>query len=71
VQLHRGLLSSTGQEIIVAINHTATPHPLSLPWPAHDHLSGAQIENELHLPGYAVAVLTKDGSGEAGRLAHK
>jgi len=48
-----------GQEIHFIINHERSTKKLQLPWKAHDHLSGQDVENEFSLAPYSVVILTR------------
>jgi beta-galactosidase len=47
-----------GQEVFILINHERTDKQIHLPWAAHDHLGGRDVD-ELRLEPYGVAVLTR------------
>jgi beta-galactosidase len=58
-----------GQEIYFLINHERQEHTVRLPWTAHDHLGGQDLEGEFSLAPYSVCVLTRieaEPAGEAG-----
>ncbi len=48
-----------GQELHFIINHERASKKLQLPWKAHDHLSGQDVENEFTLAPYSVVILTR------------
>jgi len=48
-----------GQDIYILINHEISPKKVSIPWEAHEHLSGGTGSGELTLAPYGVAILTK------------
>jgi beta-galactosidase len=48
-----------GAAVWIVINHTRAEQVVALPWPARDHLSGHEVQTELSLPAYGVAVLTR------------
>jgi beta-galactosidase len=48
-----------GSEIWILVNHERTERSIPLPWPAEDHLNGEAVEDNLTLPPYGVAVLTR------------
>ncbi len=48
-----------GRELYFAINHTRTEQTLNLPWPAYEHFSRQDVREQLQLPPYGVAILTK------------
>jgi beta-galactosidase len=52
-------ITPEGQRIILVINHQPAAQSLSLPWPAHDHLTSRPVIDELELPPYGVAILTR------------
>ena len=41
------------------INHTASEQKVTLPWPAYDHVTEAEISNELSLNPYGVGLLSR------------
>jgi beta-galactosidase len=47
------------QEVFILINHEISPKKISIPWEAHEHLSGNTGSGELTLAPFGVAVLTK------------
>jgi len=47
------------QKVFILINHEITPKKVSIPWEAHEHLSGFAGKGQLTLAPYGVAVLTK------------
>jgi beta-galactosidase len=51
-----------GEEVYLVMNHSQEEKTLSLPWPAHEHISGSLVKEKLKLPGYGVMVLTKGTS---------
>ena len=50
------------KEIYFVINHTRTEQTLRLPWAGHEHLTQQEINEEIKLPPYGIAVLTKSAS---------
>jgi beta-galactosidase len=48
-----------GEEIYFVINHTLEPKTFALPWPVHEHLTGQNVQTELRLLPYGVAILTQ------------
>ncbi len=48
-----------GQEVYILINHEVSPKKVTIPWEAHEHLSGGTGSGELTLAPYGVAILTK------------
>lgn len=54
-----------GQDIYILINHEVSPKKVSIPWGAHEHLSGGTGTGDLTLAPYGVAVLTKVESEDA------
>jgi beta-galactosidase len=52
-------ITPDGQEIYILINHEVSPKKVSIPWEAHEHLSGGTGSGELTLAPYGVAILTK------------
>jgi len=55
----RTLVNPAGVEILIIINHTTQVQTVKLPWPALEHLTGLDVENEMLMPTYGVAILTK------------
>ena len=55
----RTLVNPAGVEIVIIINHTTQGQAVKLPWPAYEHLTGLEVEDEMVMPTYGVAVLTK------------
>jgi beta-galactosidase len=53
------LFTPAGKMILIVINHADAERSFVLPWPAIEHLSERQVQNELKLPPYDVAVLTE------------
>lgn len=49
-----------GERVYFIINHTSKPQIVSIPWPAHDHLSGQKVEGDVEFSSYAVAILTRE-----------
>jgi hypothetical protein len=58
VEVHTRL-NPEGKEIYFVINHEPNERTIWLPWLAQEHLSGKQINSELRLEPYAVAILTQ------------
>jgi beta-galactosidase len=52
-----------GKRIYVLINHEREEQLVSLPWQAHEHLSGRPVTEALKLGPYDVAVLTRLSEG--------
>ena len=50
-----------GREVLILINYTRSEQRIPLPWPAHEHLRGQDIQGELRLAPLDVAVLTRAG----------
>jgi beta-galactosidase len=48
-----------GKLIYIVINHASTVRSFIIPWPAFDHLRDQIVQNELKLPAYGVAILTR------------
>jgi beta-galactosidase len=57
-------VNPNGQDIYLLINHEVSPKKVSIPWEAHEHLSGSTGKGELTLAPYGVAILTKIESDE-------
>lgn len=57
----RKRVRADGQEVFILINHERAEQSLRLPWPADEHLHHSDLisPNELKLPPYGVAVLTR------------
>jgi len=53
-------ITDEGKNVFIVINHERTEQVIRLPWPAHEHLSGLSVEDELELAPYGVAVLTAE-----------
>ena len=51
-------LGADGREVFILINHGKAPQTISLPWQAHDHLSGETLTT-LALEPYRAALLTR------------
>ena len=51
--------SAAGEDIYFVINHNPAEQVVYLPWLAHEHLQGVDLQYELKLPPYGAAVLTK------------
>jgi beta-galactosidase len=59
----RARLGPNKDEVYFVINHTRSEQTVTLPWPAHDHLTGQPAAVALRLDPYGVALLTRgDGS---------
>ena len=54
----RKRINARGEEITIFINHERKGQAVSLPWPAHEHLSGRTV-NTLEMEPYGVAVITR------------
>ncbi len=52
-------VNAEGGEVFIIVNHEWAEQPVVLPWPAHEHLSGQSVRNELRLAPYGVAILTR------------
>jgi beta-galactosidase len=52
-------VSAEGREVFILINHGKAQQTMSLPWQAHNHLSGQMITT-LALEPYGAAVLTRE-----------
>ena len=52
-------VDATGSEVLILINHERVDQTVAIPWPAIDHIKGAEIEADLVLDPYGVAVLTR------------
>lgn len=63
VEVHKRVRPD-GQEIFFVINHGRSPATLYLPWLVREHLSGEQVDYELKLEAYGVAILTKEPENE-------
>ncbi len=48
-----------GQEIAIVVNHERAVATVSLPWPAHDPLTGQPVTGPFRLAPYGVAVLAR------------
>ncbi len=48
-----------GQQVYLVINHQNHPQVVTIPWEAHEHLSGGSGKGDLTLSPYGVAILTK------------
>jgi beta-galactosidase len=48
-----------GEKISILINHQLSPKEISIPWEAHEHLSGVTGKGDLTLAPYGVAILTR------------
>jgi beta-galactosidase len=57
-------VTPNGQDIYLLINHEVSPKKVSIPWEAHEHLSGGTGKGELTLAPYGIAILTKAESDE-------
>ncbi|UCC89596.1 MAG: Beta-galactosidase C-terminal domain, partial [Anaerolineales bacterium] len=55
----RARLDAHGQRNYILVNHGREEKLVRLPWPAHDHLNGKPVANELKLAAYGVAILTQ------------
>jgi beta-galactosidase len=53
----RRRMNAPGEEVFIVINHERTEKKVNLPWRAHEHLTGSDV-NKLKLEPYGVAVLT-------------
>ncbi len=49
----------TGEAVFIMINHSGTERIVPLPWPVHEHLSGAQIQETIKLAPGGIALLTR------------
>ena len=52
-------VDDTGGEVLILINHERVDQTVWLPCPGFDHVSGVQIEDNLELSPYGVAVITR------------
>jgi beta-galactosidase len=52
-------IDPAGRTILIVINHARADRTLTLPYPVREQFSGQKVANELKLPAYGVAVLTK------------
>ena len=48
-----------GKEVVILINHATTQQSVTLPWPAHEHLSGAGPVDTVTLEPFGVCVITR------------
>ena len=48
------------EKVFILINHEVTPKKVTIPWEAHEHLSGFTGKGQLTLTPYGVAILTKE-----------
>jgi beta-galactosidase len=55
----RTRVKTDGGEIYFVINHSHKEQILHLPWAGREHLSQQEIEGEIKLPPFGVAILTK------------
>lgn len=55
----RQRVTPQGREILFVVNHERVDRGVVLPWPAHEHLTGTAVREELRLGPYGVAVLTR------------
>lgn len=51
--------NKSGEDIYLVINHAASEQVVQLPWPAFEHISSHEVADEIKLPPYGVAVLTR------------
>jgi beta-galactosidase len=56
----RKRVNAAGKESFTVINHERVAQIVPLPWPAHEHLSGLAVRDELKLAPYGVALLTRE-----------
>lgn len=54
----RTRLGADGKEVYFVLNHTQSDQTLWLPWLAHEHLADCDLQYELKLSPYGVAILT-------------
>jgi len=54
----RTRVRTSGEDIYIVINHTATERTIRMPWSSFEHLGGASLAEEFKLAAYAVAVVT-------------
>jgi beta-galactosidase len=54
----RKRVNEKGDEVFILINHEQTKKQVTLPWQAHEHLSGSDVKT-LQLASYGVAILTR------------
>jgi len=52
-------VNAEGEEVFIIVNHEQAEQLVRLPWPAHEHLSGQSVGNELRLAPYGVVILTR------------
>jgi beta-galactosidase len=52
-------VSPDGTRIYILVNHERKEQLVPLPWPAHEHLGGQPVADELKLAPYGVAILTR------------
>ena len=52
-------MTTAGQSVYLLINHQNHPKVVTIPWEAHEHLSGGSGKGDLTLAPYGVAILTK------------
>jgi beta-galactosidase len=55
-------ITPEGEKVYILINHETSPKVVSIPWEAHEYLSGGTGKGDLKLSPYGVAVLTKTES---------
>jgi len=56
----RKRVNAEGKKSFIVINHERVAQVVPLPWPAHEHLSGLAVTDELKLAPYGVALLTRE-----------
>jgi beta-galactosidase GanA len=56
----RKRVNAAGKESFIVINHERVAQVVPLPWPAHEHLSGLAVTDELRLAPYGVALFTRE-----------
>ena len=55
----RRRVDAQGKEVLLLINHARAERTVSLPWPGREHLSGTEVDGDLRLSPYGVAVVTR------------
>jgi hypothetical protein len=54
----RRRVDGQGKEVLVLVNHECAERDVRLPWRRQAHLGGAEVDGNLRLAPYGVAVLT-------------
>jgi beta-galactosidase len=58
----RARLSTSGDDVLVMVNHGPIARSVDLPWEAHNHVAGSAVGQRIELAAYGAAVLTRSAA---------